>query len=58
MHESRPKVSCSVAVQNSDLPAPLAHPLERHPNMGTMEAVGVESADKLLTDRHFNDLGK
>jgi len=45
-------------VQNSDLPAPLAHPLERHPNMGTMEAVGVESADKLLTDRHFNDLGK
>jgi hypothetical protein len=23
-----------------------------------MEAVGVESADKLLIDRHFNDLEK
>jgi len=26
--------------------------------MGNMEAVGVESADKLLIDRHFNDFGK
>jgi len=26
--------------------------------MGNMEAVGVESAGKLLIDRHFNDLEK